>query len=193
MRVSDVKRRTKETDIEIQLSLDGSGKGSIDTGIPFFDHMLEAFSRHGRFDLKIKATGDLHTGCHHTIEDIGIVMGQAFSKALGEGRGIGRFASIIVPMDESRSEMVIDVGGRPYLVFEGDFSGPIEGVIEPWLIRHFFESFVQNAKITVHVKISGFSDHHKCEALFKLLGLALHMATGIIYDDGEIPSTKGVL
>jgi len=89
--------------------------------------------------------------------------------------------------------MVIDVGGRPYLVFEGDFSGPIEGVIEPWLIRHFFESFVQNAKITVHVKISGFSDHHKCEALFKSLGLALHMATGIIYDDGEIPSTKGVL
>ena len=193
MRLSEVKRKTKETNIEIYFSLDGSGRSTINTGIPFFDHMLDTFSRHGRFDLDIKATGDLHTGCHHTIEDIGIVLGQAFLKALGEGRGIQRFASIIIPMDESKAELVIDVGGRPYLVFEGSFSGPIEGVIEPWLIRHFFESFIQNAKVTIHANISGFSDHHKCEALFKSFAIALHNATKVVYDDGLVPSTKGVL
>lgn len=193
MRLSEVKRKTKETNIEIYFSLDGSGRSTINTGIPFFDHMLDTFSRHGRFDLDIKATGDLHTGCHHTIEDIGIVLGQAFLKALGEGRGIQRFASIIIPMDESKAELVIDVGGRPYLVFEGSFSGPIEGIIEPWLIRHFFESFIQNAKVTIHANISGFSDHHKCEALFKSFAIALHNATKVVYDDGLVPSTKGVL
>ena len=193
MRLSEVKRKTKETNIEINFSLDGSGRSTINTGIPFFDHMLDTFSRHGRFDLDIKATGDLHTGCHHTIEDIGIVLGQAFLKAFGEGKGIQRFASIIIPMDESKAELVIDVGGRPYLVFEGSFSGPIEGVIEPWLIRHFFESFIQNAKVTIHANISGFSDHHKCEALFKSFAIALHNATKVVYDDGLVPSTKGVL
>lgn len=193
MRTAEVKRKTKETDITIRFSLDGSGHGSINTGIPFFDHMLDSFTRHGRFDLDVHAIGDLETGSHHTIEDVGIVLGQAFSQALGEGRGIQRFANVVVPMDESRAEIAIDVGGRPYLVFEGSFSGPVEGVIEPWLVRHFFESFIQNAKVTVHMNVSGFSDHHKCEALFKAFAVALHSATKIVYDDGVVPSTKGVL
>lgn len=193
MRTADVKRKTKETDISIRFTLDGSGHGSINTGIPFFDHMLDSFTRHGRFDLDVQAIGDLQNGTHHTIEDIGIVLGQAFSKALGEGRGIQRFANVIVPMDESKAEIAIDIGGRPYLVFDGSFSGPVEGVIEPWLVRHFFESFVQNAKVTAHMSVSGFSDHHKCEALFKAFAVALHSATKIVYDDGVVPSTKGVL
>jgi len=193
MRTADITRKTKETDITILFSLDGSGKTAIYTGIPFFDHMLDSFSRHGRFDLTIKAQGDLETGYHHTIEDIGIVLGQAFLKALGDGAGINRFASIVVPMDESRADVAIDVGGRPYLVFEGSFSGPVEGVLEPWLVPHFFESFMQNAKITTHMQMTGYSDHHKCESLFKAFGIALKNATRITYRDGIIPSTKGVL
>ncbi|ABD40670.1 imidazoleglycerol-phosphate dehydratase [Methanospirillum hungatei JF-1] len=193
MRTAEIKRKTKETDITVRFSLDGSGKGTIHTGIPFFDHMLDSFTRHSRFDLDIQAIGDLEKGPHHTIEDIGIVLGQVFTHALGEGRGIQRFASVIVPMDESKAEVALDVGGRPYLVFEGSFSGPVEGVIESWLVRHFFESFIQNAKVTAHMNVSGFSDHHKCEALFKAFGVALHSATKIVYDDGQVPSTKGVL
>lgn len=193
MRTSKVTRTTKETDITVCFSLDGSGHAKINTGIPFFDHMLDSFARHGRFDIHIAASGDLATGCHHTIEDIGIVLGQAFLQALDEGKGIRRFANVVVPMDESKADVAVDVSGRPYLVFEGIFSGPVEGMIEPWLVRHFFESFVQNAKITVHMQVSGCSDHHKCEALFKAFGLALHDATKVVYNDGTIPSTKGVL
>lgn len=193
MRSAKISRKTKETDIIIQFSLDGSGTSTLNTGIPFFNHMLDAFTRHGKFDLEIIATGDLETGLHHTIEDIGIVLGQAFLKALGDGKGISRFASIVVPMDESRAEVALDVGGRPYLVFEGSFSGPVEGVLEPWLVCHFFESFMQNAKITAHMNVSGFSDHHKCEALFKAFGIALRMAIRVDSQDNSIPSTKGVL
>ncbi len=193
MRQAHVKRTTKETDIDISFCLDGTGQSVINSGIGFFDHMLESFARHGRFDLTIQAKGDLNVGPHHTVEDIGIVLGQAFSQALDEGKGIQRFASIVVPMDESRAEVAIDVGGRPYLVFTGTFSGSIEGTIEPWLIRHFFESFTQNARITAHIHISGVSDHHKCEALFKACGIALNQAIKITYPDGLIPSTKGVL
>ncbi|KAF5088074.1 imidazoleglycerol-phosphate dehydratase HisB [Methanospirillum sp. J.3.6.1-F.2.7.3] len=193
MRSAKISRKTKETDIIIQFSLDGSGTSTLNTGIPFFNHMLDAFTRHGKFDLEIIATGDLETGPHHTIEDIGIVLGQAFLKALGDGKGISRFASIVVPMDESRAEVALDVGGRPYLVFEGSFSGPVEGVLEPWLVCHFFESFMQNAKITAHMNVSGFSDHHKCEALFKAFGIALRMAIRVDSQDNSIPSTKGVL
>lgn len=193
MRTSKVTRTTKETDISVCFSLDGTGHSTIHTGIPFFDHMLDSFARHGRFDIRIAAKGDLATGCHHTIEDIGIVLGQAFLQALDEGKGIRRFANVVVPMDESKADVAVDVSGRPYLVFEGIFSGPVEGMIEPWLVRHFFESFIQNAKITVHMQVSGYSDHHKCEALFKAFGLALHDAIKVEYNDETIPSTKGVL
>jgi len=193
MRTANVTRKTKETDILMQFTLDGSGMSSIKTGIPFFDHMLDSFTRHGRFDLDITVRGDLETGCHHSVEDVGIVLGQAFSLALGDGKGIQRFASITVPMDESRAMVAVDVGGRPYLVFEGAFSGPVEGVLEPWLVRHFFESFIQNAKITAHIDLTGYSDHHKCETLFKAFGIALSLAAKVIHQDGSIPSTKGVL
>lgn len=193
MRQADIHRKTNETDISLTFSLDGNGKSIIQTGIPFFDHMLDSFVRHGRFNLTLNVTGDLQTGPHHTIEDIGIVLGQAFLKALGDGKGIERFANVSVPMDESRADISIDVGGRSYLVFDGSFSGPVEGVLEPWLIHHFFESFVQNAKITLHMKIIGSSDHHKCEALFKAVGRAIRFATTITSQDDSIPSTKGVL
>ena len=193
MRTAEVIRKTGETSISVRLNLDGSGRSEIDTGIPFFNHMLDSFTRHGRFDLTLKADGDLETGPHHTIEDVGIVLGQAISQALSDGKGIQRFSNSIIPMDESRAQVALDVGGRPYLVFEGSFSGPVEGVVEPWLVRHFFESLVQNAKITVHMQIIGYSDHHKCEALFKAFGVALHLASRITDKEGRIPSTKGVL
>ena len=193
MRTAEVIRKTGETSISVLINIDGTGRSEIDTGIPFFNHMLDSFTRHGRFDLILKADGDLETGPHHTIEDVGIVLGQAFSQALADGKGIQRFANTIIPMDESRAQVALDAGGRPYLVFEGSFSGPVEGIIEPWLVRHFFESLVQNAKITVHMQIIGYSDHHKCEALFKAFGVALHLASRITDNEGNIPSTKGVL
>ncbi|MDD1725103.1 MAG: imidazoleglycerol-phosphate dehydratase HisB, partial [Methanospirillum sp.] len=188
-----VTRKTSETTITVSLDLDGSGVAVIKTGIPFFDHMLDSFTRHGRFDITIQAEGDLETGYHHTVEDVGIVLGQAIHEAIHDGKGIQRFSSITIPMDESRAEISIDAGGRPYLVFEGSFSGPVEGVLDPWLVRHFFESLIQNAKITAHMQVAGHSDHHMCEALFKAFGVALSTATRIMYPDGKIPSTKGVL
>lgn len=193
MRAASITRKTAETTITVSLDLDGSGTTVVKTGIPFFDHMLDSFARHGRFDLTLQADGDLETGYHHTVEDTGIVLGQAIHEAVQEGKGIQRFSSVTIPMDESRAEISIDVGGRPYLVFEGTFSGPVEGVLDPWLVRHFFESLVQNAKITVHMQVTGYADHHKCEALFKAFGVALSMATRIVYSDEKIPSTKGVL
>ncbi|NLV26676.1 MAG: imidazoleglycerol-phosphate dehydratase HisB [Methanomicrobiales archaeon] len=193
MRSAEITRKTKETDIYANFVIDGGGLSTINTGIPFFDHMLDSFVRHGRFDLTLTVTGDLNTGPHHTVEDTGIVLGLSFLKALGDGRGIERFSNISVPMDESRADVIIDIGGRPYLVFDGFFSGPVEGVIDPWLVRHFFESFVQNAKITAHMEVKGSSDHHKCEALFKSFGRALRYASGLTDQNGTIPSTKGVL
>ena len=193
MRIGEVARKTKETDIFVNFILDGEGKSVIDTGLPFFDHMIDSFSRHGRFNLTLKAKGDLLVGPHHTVEDIGIVLGQAFLQALGDGKGIERFANISVPMDEAKAEVIVDVGGRSYLVFDGSFSGPVEGILEPWLVRHFFESFIQNAKITAHMQVSGNSDHHKCEALFKAFGRALRYAITITDNNASIPSTKGIL
>jgi imidazoleglycerol-phosphate dehydratase len=193
MRRSELTRETKETSINAILDIDGDGTGKIETGIPFFNHMLDSMSRHGSVDLSLNVKGDLDTGYHHTIEDTGIVLGQVIRNCIGEGRGIKRFASISVPMDESRVDICLDIGGRPYLVFEGLFEGLIEGKIEPWLIRHFFESLVQNAKITLHVNFTGLSDHHKCEVIFKGFGIVLHNATRITRNDGKIPSTKGVL
>ncbi len=193
MRRATVSRETKETKITIDLNLDGTGTGEICTGIPFFDHMLDSFGRHGRFDLSVHAKGDLPVGPHHTIEDVAIVLGSAFREAIGEGRGIRRFAHVIIPMDEARAMVTIDVGGRSYCIFSGAFGGPIEGVLEPYLVEHFFSTFASSAHITIHLEGNGRSDHHLCEAFFKACGITLHEATRIIDPSGSIPSTKGII
>jgi imidazoleglycerol-phosphate dehydratase len=193
MRQASVSRETKETYIQVVLDLDGTGVCRIDTGIPFFDHMLSSFGRHGQFDLSVTAKGDLPVGPHHTIEDIALVLGSAFWEAIGEARGIKRFAHGIIPMDESRAMVAVDISGRPLCLFSADFGGPIEGILEPYLIEHFFVSFVSTARITLHLEGSGRSDHHLCEALFKACGITLRDATRITNERGPIPSTKGVL
>ncbi|WP_319580485.1 imidazoleglycerol-phosphate dehydratase HisB [uncultured Methanospirillum sp.] len=193
MRTGSVSRETKETKIRIDLNLDGTGICQISTGVPFFDHMLDSFGRHGRFDLSVQADGDLAVGPHHTVEDIAIVLGAAFRDAVGEGRGIRRFAHAIIPMDEARVMVTTDISGRPYCVFSGSFSGSVEGVLEPYLIEHFFTSFASSARITLHLEGTGRSDHHLCEAFFKACGVTLYEATRITDPNGSIPSTKGVL
>jgi imidazoleglycerol-phosphate dehydratase len=193
MRQASESRQTKETRIQVVLDIDGTGICRVDTGIPFFDHMLISFGRHGHFDLSVTAEGDLHVGPHHTIEDIALVLGCAFLKAVGEARGIRRFAHCIIPMDESRATVAADISGRPFCLFSASFYGPVEGVLEPYLIEHFFVSFVSTARITLHLEGTGRSDHHLCEALFKACGITLHDATRITDTSGSIPSTKGVL
>lgn len=193
MRRAKVSRKTKETSITVDINLDGTGVCSIDTGIPFFDHMLTSFARHGHFNLTLSATGDLPIGPHHTVEDVALVLGSAFHEAVGEGRGIRRFAHAIIPMDESRATVAADISGRPYCVFSAAFNGMIEGCLEPSLVEHFFSSFVSTARITLHLEGTGRSDHHLCEALFKACGITLLDATRIIDKNGDIPSTKGIL
>ena len=193
MRKASVTRETKETCINLDLDLDGSGSCAIQTGIPFFDHMLESFGRHGQFNITLSCKGDLHVGPHHTVEDVALVLGQAFRDAVGEGRGIQRFAHAIIPMDESRVMTAVDISGRPYCLFSGSFHGPVEGILEPYLIEHFFTSFVSTARITLHLEGTGRSDHHLCEAYFKASGVTLHEATRIRDPKGDIPSTKGLL
>lgn len=193
MRISTVTRETRETNIQVTLNIDGSGNCSISTGIPFFDHMLHSFARHGKFDLTLTSQGDLEVGPHHTIEDVALVLGSAFHEAVGEGRGIRRFAHAIIPMDESRVIAAVDISGRPFCLFSGTFTGLIEGFLEPYLIEHFFNSFVSTARITLHLEGSGRSDHHLCEAYFKASGITLSKALRIIDPLGTVPSTKGVL
>ena len=194
MRKGEVRRATRETDISLSLDIDGTGAGAIDTGIPFFDHMLTSFARHGRMDLTIRAVGDLEVDAHHTIEDIGIVLGAALSEAIGDGRGITRFADAAVPMDEALARAALDVGGRGYLVFEGSFSPAGPGGIPGDLIEHFFYSLCTKAGITAHIAVVGRNDHHICEAAFKAFARALRAAVAI--DPamaGDVPSTKGTL
>ena len=194
MRKGEVRRATRETDISLSLDIDGTGAGAIDTGIPFFDHMLTSFARHGRMDLSIRAVGDLEVDAHHTIEDIGIVLGTALSEAIGDGRGITRFADAAVPMDEALARAALDVGGRGYLVFEGSFSPAGPGGIPGDLIEHFFYSLCTKAGITAHIAVVGRNDHHICEAAFKAFARALRAAVAI--DPamaGDVPSTKGTL
>jgi len=192
MRRAEVHRATRETDIRLSLGLDGTGTARIETGIPFFDHMLESFARHGRFDLGVKAEGDLAVDAHHTIEDTGIALGKALAAAVGDGKGITRFADAAVPMDEALARVALDLGGRGYLVFEGGFSPAGPGGIPGDLIEHFFYSLCTNAGLTAHISLTGRSDHHVCEAAFKAFGRALRAAVAI--DPamaGEVPSTKG--
>lgn len=192
MRRTEIHRKTRETDIRLSLDIDGTGTARIETGIPFFDHMLESFARHGRFDLGIEAAGDLAVDAHHTIEDTGIALGKALAAAVGEGKGITRFADAAVPMDEALARVALDLGGRGYLVFEGSFSPAGPGGIPGDLIEHFFYSLCTNAGLTAHISLTGRSDHHVCEAAFKAFGRALRAAVAIDPAmGGEVPSTKG--
>lgn len=190
MRIVDVKRETKETRIVLKLKADGSGKVTVRSGVPFFDHMLSAMANHGGFDLTCTAKGDLHVDCHHTIEDIGIVLGDAVKQVMGEGRGIQRFAHAIIPMDESIATVALDCGGRGYLVFCGTFNNKAIGTIPADIFEHFFYSLCNRAGITAHISFAGKNDHHQCEAVFKAFGIALGEALSLTGKKG-VPSTKG--
>jgi len=191
MREAKVTRKTNETDIEIKINLDGTGNTDINTGIPFFDHMLNSFSKHGKLDLMVKAHGDLTVDDHHTIEDVGIALGSSIAKALGDKKGIERFADARVPMDEALATVAIDISGRSFLVFNAKFTNPNIGGFNSQNTRHFFESLASNAGINIHMDVTGENDHHKAEALFKAFGIALRKAVKIT--GSGIPSTKGML
>jgi imidazoleglycerol-phosphate dehydratase len=190
MRKNKMERKTKETDIKIDLNIDGKGDYNISTGIKFFDHLLSSFAVHGKFDLKLTASGDDE---HHIIEDVGIVLGQALKKSLREDKGIRRFGHAIVPMDDSLAIVAIDLSGRSYLVFNAKFSADNIGDIKTEMIKHFLETFANNAGININARIDGKNDHHKGEALFKSLALALNEATRINQRGKGTPSTKGIL
>ncbi len=190
MRSSKVTRKTNETEIEVKITLEGSGNTNINTGIAFFDHMLNSFAKHGSFDLEVKAQGDLSVDDHHTVEDVGIALGSALEKALGDKRGIERFGEASVPMDEALAAVAIDLSGRSFLAFKASFGGNIGG-FNPQNTRHFFESLTSNAGINAHMDVNGENDHHKNEALFKAFGIALKRAVRV--SGGSVPSTKGVL
>ena len=193
-RIAEVERYTSETSIEIQLNLDGSGITLIDTGIGFFDHMLDGFARHGLFDLTVKADGDLQIDDHHTIEDTGIVLGQAIARAVGDKRGIARYGSRIIPMDESLVLCALDLCGRPYLSFEAPFRGEKMGDMSTQMVREFFYAVSYGAMMNLHLKvITPGNDHHMCEAMFKAFGKALDMATMKDPRITDVLSTKGVI
>ncbi|MBR4734353.1 MAG: imidazoleglycerol-phosphate dehydratase HisB [Lachnospiraceae bacterium] len=193
-RVSEVKRKTKETDISIRLDLDGTGKSSISTGIGFFDHMLEGFSKHGFFDLDCKVKGDLNVDGHHTVEDTGIVLGKAIAEAVGDKKGIRRYGYFILPMDDALILCAIDLCGRPYFNFECEFPTEKVGDLETELVREFFYAISYSASMNLHVKmLAGVNTHHIIEATFKAFGKALDVATS--YDERvtDVLSTKGAL
>jgi len=191
MRESKISRKTNETEIELKINLDGSGNSDINTGIAFFDHMLNSFAKHGSFDLTIKTHGDLTVDDHHTVEDIGITLGSAILKALGDKKGIERFSDARVPMDEAIASAAVDISGRSFLVFNAKFTNPNIGGLTSQNVRHFFESLTVNAGINAHLEVTGENDHHKVEALFKAFGIALKRAIRVT--GSGIPSTKGVL
>jgi imidazoleglycerol-phosphate dehydratase len=185
-------RKTNETDIRVSLNLDGTGEHTIATGIPFFDHMLAQIARHGHFDLEIDAKGDLEIDGHHTVEDVGWVLGQALRDALGDRRGIVRFGHAYVPLDEALTRVVIDLSGRPYLVYKADFKATRVGDLQTELIEEFLKAFVQEGRLNLHVEnLYGRNQHHIAETIFKATARALHAATRV--EHSEIPSTKGVL
>ena len=194
-RTASIERNTKETQIAIQLNLDGSGQAKLDTGLPFFEHMLDQVARHGRLDLDLHAKGDLEIDAHHTVEDVGITLGQAFAQAIGDKKGIYRYGYAYVPLDEALSRVVIDFSGRPGLEFRVQFPRARVGDFDVDLIHEFFQGFVNHANVTLHVdNLSGSNSHHIAETVFKAFGRALRIA---VTDDprmqGEVPSTKGSL
>ncbi|PSP77825.1 imidazoleglycerol-phosphate dehydratase HisB [Halobacteriales archaeon QS_4_69_225] len=192
-RTAAVRRETAETEIEVTLGLDGDGDSTVDTGVGFFDHMLEAVATHGLFDLTVRCDGDLEIDDHHTVEDVGIALGEALAEALDDGRGIVRYADRRVPLDEAVADVVVDVSGRPRFYFDGGFSQPSVGEFTSDMARHFAESLATNAGLTLHVAVEGDNAHHEIEALFKALARALDDATRIDDRRGDTPSTKGEL
>lgn len=193
-REASISRTTKETDISLRLELDGRGNSDIDTGIGFFDHMLEGFARHGFFDLDVKVTGDLMVDCHHTVEDTGIVLGSAVKKALGDKKGIRRFGSCILPMDETLVLCAVDLSGRPYLVFDAEFTTDHVGYLDTEMVREFFYAISYSAGMNLHIKVlSGSNNHHIIEGMFKAFSRALDDATGTDARITGILSTKGSL
>jgi imidazoleglycerol-phosphate dehydratase len=195
MRIAKLKRDTTETQISVELNLDGDGIYDVKTGIGFLDHMLEQLSRHSLIDLKLRAKGDLHIDMHHTTEDCGIAIGQAFAKALGDKKGIRRYANQHLPMDEALTRVALDVSGRPYLIWDVDFSRPKLGDMDTELFREWFQAFAQNAGITLHIaNLYGDNNHHIVETCFKALARALREAIEIDPRRAEdVPSTKGTL
>ena len=194
-RQAEVQRRTGETEVRVELDLDGVGTSDVRTGIGFLDHMLDSLARHGLFDLTVQANGDLEVDEHHTVEDVAIVLGRAFNQALGERRGIRRMGHAIVPMDEALALVAVDIGGRGYFVFEGSFDTPRIGQMATSLVPHFLESLALEARLNLHARLlSGRDDHHRAEALFKALARALHQATRLDPTlGGDVPSTKGTI
>ncbi len=193
-RIGKVTRTTKETDIQVEVGLDGSGKHEISTGVGFFDHMLTAVSVHGLLDLTVQAKGDLHIDTQHTIEDVGIVLGQALDQALGDRKGIQRMGHAYVPMDEALGFVAIDLSGRPYTVFNGQWHTPAIGQMPTDLVEHFFESVAIHSRMNLHAGIEyGRNDHHQAEALFKAFGRALRTAVSLDPQRTDVASTKGTL
>lgn len=195
MRAGEVARSTNETRISVAISLDGEGKANVATGVGFFDHMLDLFARHGLFDVSVQADGDLYVDDHHTVEDCGIALGEAFRQALGDKRGVVRYADAHLPMDETLSRVCVDISGRPFLVFRTEFPSEKIGSFDTELVREFFQAFAMNAGITLHVEtFYGVNSHHIAESCFKGLGRALRKAVAIDPREGDrIPSTKGAL
>ncbi len=195
MRTAEVTRNTKETQIRVRVDLDGQGKSKLSTGLPFLEHMLEQVARHGLVDLEIEAKGDLHIDAHHTVEDIGITLGQAVAKVLGDKAGVRRFGHAYVPLDEALSRVVLDLSGRPGLEYHVRFTRALIGEFDVDLVREFFQGFVNHALVTLHVdNLRGDNSHHQCETMFKAFARALRMA--VERDPraaGAVPSTKGTL
>lgn len=195
MRQAEVTRNTLETKITVRIDLDGSGQGRLDTGVPFFDHMLDQIVRHGLFDLDIHCEGDTHIDDHHTVEDVGITLGQAFAKALGDKKGLRRYGHAYVPLDEALSRVVVDFSGRPGLEMQLPFTAATIGTLDTQLVHEFFQGFVNHAGVTLHIdNLRGDNAHHQCETVFKAFARALRMAAE--HDEraaGTIPSTKGAL
>lgn len=193
-RTADYVRKTKETDISLHLNLDGTGSSSINTGIGFFDHMLDGFARHGLFDLKVNVAGDLAVDCHHTIEDTGIVLGNAIKEAVGDKKGIRRYGSCILPMDETLVLCAVDLSGRPYLVFDGEFTTDRVGYMDTEMVKEFFYAISYTAGMNLHIRVlSGGNNHHMIEAMFKAFAKSLDQATVIDPRITDILSTKGSL
>ena len=195
MRQAEVTRNTLETQITVSINIDGNGTAQFNSGIGFLDHMLDQIARHGLFDLNVQAKGDLHIDAHHTVEDIGITLGQAFAKAVGDKKGINRYGYAYVPLDEALSRVVLDLSGRPGLEFDCEFTRAAIGDFDVDLVHEFFQGFVNHANVTLHIdNLKGHNSHHQCETIFKAFGRALRMA--VTFDErmaGIMPSTKGSL
>lgn len=195
MRTASVERNTAETRISVAINLDGSGTAALASGVPFLDHMLDQIARHGLIDLQVKADGDLHIDAHHTVEDIGITLGQALAKAIGDKKGLRRYGHAYVPLDEALSRVVVDLSGRPGLEFHVPFKRPLIGEFDVDLVHEFFQGLVNHAHLTLHIDtLRGDNAHHQCETVFKAFGRALRMAVEVDpRSSGVVPSTKGSL